>query len=182
MTGVDAIWSVKVRVEDIPEIGAHFDLEADEATRAQLAQAAGLRALPRFTATFDLTRISPDRLQVVGEISATVGQNCIVTLDPVENEVHEAVDLIFAADVAPTIADAQGEATVALSDEQEPPEPLVEGVVDLGAIATEFLLLGIDPYPRRPGAVFEPRVAGDPAAHPFAALAALKKDGGGKSG
>ena len=50
-----------------------------------------------------------------------------------------------------------------------------DGAVDLGAIATEFLLLGIDPYPRKPGAVFEAPPAGDPASHPFAALAALKK-------
>ena len=42
-------------------------------------------------------------------------------------------------------------------------------------IATEFLLLGIDPYPRRPDAVFElPVVAPDPEDHPFAALKALQ--------
>ena len=45
------------------------------------------------------------------------------------------------------------------------------GCVDLGAIATEYFLLGIDPYPRKEGAVFEPRLAKDPAANPFAALA-----------
>ena len=37
------------------------------------------------------------------------------------------------------------------------PEPLHDGAVDLGAVATEFLLLGIDPYPRKPDAVFEAR-------------------------
>ena len=53
-----------------------------------------------------------------------------------------------------------------------------DGAVDLGAIATEFLLLGIDPYPRKPGAVFDAPVAeDDPSSHPFAALAALKKPG-----
>jgi hypothetical protein len=35
--------------------------------------------------------------------------------------------------------------------------------------------LGIDPYPRRPDAVFEPMVeAPDPEDHPFAALKALQ--------
>ena len=37
----------------------------------------------------------------------------------------------------------------------DPPEVLHDGAVDLGAVATEFLLLGIDPYPRKPGAVFD---------------------------
>jgi hypothetical protein len=42
----------------------------------------------------------------------------------------------------------------------------------------EFLILGIDPYPRKPDAVFDAPVVGDPKSHPFAALAALKKGGG----
>ena len=53
--------------------------------------------------------------------------------------------------------------------------------IDLGAIATEFLILAIDPYPRKPGAVFQSPSAGEPAAHPFAALAALKKGQGGET-
>jgi hypothetical protein len=39
------------------------------------------------------------------------------------------------------------------------------------------LFLGIDPYPRRPDAVFEPPMAAtDPEDHPFAALKALQAD------
>jgi hypothetical protein len=58
----------------------------------------------------------------------------------------------------------------------EEPEPLVGNAVDLGLLATEFLILGIDPYPRKPDVAFEaPAPAHDPAAHPFAGLAALQK-------
>ena len=40
-----------------------------------------------------------------------------------------------------------------------------------------MLCLAIDPYPRKPGAVFEPQVvAVDPEDHPFAALKALQTD------
>ena len=62
----------------------------------------------------------------------------------------------------------------------DPPEAIRDGVIDLGAVATEFLLLGLDPYPRKPGAVFDAPPAGDPKSHPFAALAALKKDDSAK--
>ena len=55
------------------------------------------------------------------------------------------------------------------------PEPLVDGMIDLGALATEFLILGIDPYPRKPGIVFEAPMRRRQSAQPFAALAALKK-------
>ena len=177
MSGQEPAWSVKVALDDVPESGAHFDLVADEETRTHLAQAAGLRSLPRLTASFDVTRRGASGLHVIGEMNATVGQNCVVTLDPIENELHAGIDLVFVPDATPTIADKQGEATVDFSQEAEP-ESFSEGAVDLGAIATEFLLLAIDPYPRKPDAVFEPRIAGDPAAHPFAALAALKGDKG----
>jgi hypothetical protein len=62
---------------------------------------------------------------------------------------------------------------------EEPPEPLVNGAVDLGAIATEFLILGIDLYPRKDGARFSPPEVDDGGARPFAALEALKKRLGG---
>ena len=59
----------------------------------------------------------------------------------------------------------------------EEPEPLAGNSVDLGLLATEFLILGIDPYPRKPDAAFEAPASADPAGHPFAALAAWSKKG-----
>jgi hypothetical protein len=61
------------------------------------------------------------------------------------------------------------------SDDEPEIEPLINDTIDLGAIATEFLLLGIDPYPRKPEAVFEAPPTEDAADHPFAALAGLRK-------
>jgi hypothetical protein len=50
-------------------------------------------------------------------------------------------------------------------------------MIDLGRVATDALYLAVDPYPRKPGAVFEPVVeAADPEDHPFAALRALKAE------
>src|SRR5262245_40083923 len=88
------IWTVPVRIEDVPEDGAHFELSADDKTRADIAALAGLRALPRLAASFDVTRSGPG-LRVVGEIAATVGQTCVVSLEPVENEIQERIDLEF---------------------------------------------------------------------------------------
>ncbi len=61
---------------------------------------------------------------------------------------------------------------------KEPPEPLLDGILDLGALATEFLILGLDPYPRKVGVEFVAPEAGEAAAHPFAALEALKNRSG----
>lgn len=171
-------WSVPVALADIREDGKRFDLVADEATRAQVAQLARLRSLPRLEATFVVTRQGAQGLRVDGAVSATVGQDCVVTLDPLDNEVKEEVTVVFAPPRAPVAgADAQEEETEINPGD---PEPLIGDTVDLGAIAIEFLILGIDPYPRKPDAKFEPPAVEGETSHPFAALAALKKGQGGK--
>jgi hypothetical protein len=169
-----AAWRVPVRIEDVPIGGQRFDLAADEPTRAALARAAGLLALPRLAATFDVAHRGRDGLRVTGTVAATVSQACVVTLDPVDSAIEETVDLTFVP--TPGEIDVRGEVSVdAMPTIQDQPESLVNGTVDLGAIATEFLMLGIDPYPRRAGAVFAPPASGEASSSPFAALAAIKK-------
>jgi uncharacterized metal-binding protein YceD (DUF177 family) len=170
-------WSVPLAVSEVPETGRHFDLVADEQTRAAIAKLAGVRALPRLSASFDVTPHGRGGLSVVGRVSATVGQTCVVTLEPLENAIDEAIDLVFAPAATLSVA---GHAEEVEAPAEDAPEPLVGGHIDLGAITTEFLILGIDPYPRKPDAVFEAPTAGDDSAHPFAALAALKNGRSGK--
>jgi hypothetical protein len=171
-------WRVPVAVEDIPEPGRNFVLVADVQTRAVIARMAGLRELPRLEAEFEVTRRGAGGLHVVGRVSATVGQNCVVTLEPLANEVDEEVDLMFMPPLAVAEAAGETEADRSPADaDWDEPEPLIGGVVDLGAVATEFLILGLDPYPRKPGAVFESQPQPQPTADtgPFAALAGWTK-------
>jgi hypothetical protein len=172
-------WSVPVTVDDVPEeIARHFDLIADAETRAAIAKVASLRDLPRLEATFDVTRRGTEALHVAGKVLATAGQNCVVTLEPLSNDVAENVDLVF----APPSPMVQQQAASDDNDEGaskrrrrnlDGPEALVDGAVDLGALAIEFLILGLDPYPRKEGAVFQPPKDVKPEPSPFAALAGL---------
>jgi hypothetical protein len=98
-------------------------------------------------------------------------------LEPVENAIDEPIDLVFVPEAAVPAPTDGGEIEIPAEDA---PEVLVDDTVDLGAIATEFLALAVDPYPRKPGAVFEAPAAADDAARPFAALAALKQGSKGK--
>lgn len=172
-------WSVPLAVSDVPDTGRQLDLVADGAVRTATAKLAGLRDLPRLEASFDVALRGKGGLRVSGHVRATVGQVCVVTLEPVENEIDEPVDLVLAPLNSRPAGIAGDDGDDAAEDG---PEPLVDGTIDLGAIATEFLLLAIDPYPRRPGAVFQSPLAGEAAAHPFAALAALKKGQDGEAG
>ena len=166
-------WRVPLAQSSVPASGLHLDLIADEHVRSRLARVAGLEGLPRLSASFDVTLHGRVGLRVAGRVSATVGQICGVTLEPFENEVDEAIDVVFRPDAAEFSAEKSSTgAEIPLEDETE---PLVNGMIDLGALATEFLILGIDPYPRKPGTVFEPPRKGGDMGHPLAALAALTK-------
>jgi uncharacterized metal-binding protein YceD (DUF177 family) len=169
----DQPWSLKVKPEDIPETGRHVEIVASETERAAIARAAGVDGIERLAASFDLARRG-EGLHAVGKVAAQVRQTCVVTLEPVHNEVEESIDLVFAPPRTPLAEEPAGRKRSA----DDPPEPLVAGAADLGAAATEFLVLAIDPYPRKPGVVFAAPPSADAAAHPFAALAALKKKPG----
>ena len=170
-------WSVPVAVSEVPPMGRHFDLVADELTRAAVARLAGLIALPRLRARFEVSPHGSGGLHVLGRVSATVGQTCVVTLEPIENDIDESIDLVFLPAGSPSLIGQSGIDVLA----EDEPEVLVGGTVDLGAIATEFLVLSLDPYPRKSNAVFQaPAAVGDESDHAFAALAELKKRQGGK--
>jgi len=171
-------WSVPLAVVQIPEHGLHREIEADPAAREAMAEVAGLREILSVHAALDVTPGSGGRVHVGGHVRARIGQTCVVTLDPIENEIDEAIDLVFAPpEQIPQLADLVDETLEIGAEIPDPPEPIVNGVIDLGRLATDALFLGIDPYPRRPDAVFEPPVvAADPEDHPFAALKALQVD------
>lgn len=160
-------WQVPVAADDIDEDGRHFALAADAAVRAAVARLAGLRELPRFEASFDVNRRGDGGLHVTGAVSATAGQNCVVTLEPLLNEISERVDLVFLPPQPAVEPEAEGGSAGA---KWNGPEPLIGGAVDLGAVAIEFLILGLDPYPRKPGAAFQPPPIAEPEEGPFAAL------------
>lgn len=169
-------WRVFVPVMQIPDTGLHRDLEADEATRSAMAEVVGLREIMSARASFDLARRSGGRVHVAGRLQARVGQTCVVTLEPIENDIDEEVDLIFApSEQIPEIAepvDDDGDEVVQIAEQ---PEPFENGMIDIGRLATDMLYLAIDPYPRKEGAVFEPQIAdANPEDHPFAALRTLR--------
>jgi hypothetical protein len=179
-------WRAAVAVTDIPQEGLHRDIEATEAERQAIAAVAGLRELPHLKASFDLVPAAGNQVHVRGRVQATAGQTCVVTLEPLTSEVDEQVDVMFSPDAgqAEPRQRSDDDDSEPGNDElgEDPPEPIVGGKIDLGALAAEFLVLGLDPYPRKPGVVFEPVIQpADPADHPFAALAALKTpDSSGK--
>jgi uncharacterized metal-binding protein YceD (DUF177 family) len=178
MAGSADPWSIPVVVAQIPDTGLHREFEAGPATREAMARVADLLDVQSARASLDVTPKGGGRFHVAGRVQARVGQTCVVSLDPIENDIDETIDLIFAPpEQIPELAALVDEAIESDTEIPDPPEPIENGVIDLGRVATDALFLAIDPYPRKPDAVFEPLVAAeDPEDHPFAALKALQLD------
>jgi uncharacterized metal-binding protein YceD (DUF177 family) len=158
-----------VSVEHLPEGGLEVVVEATAEERAALARDFMLPAMHALEGRFRLTG-SSRRVHVDGVVKARVEQVCVVTLEPFEDSIEEEVEVDFAG----------GRAGVTPSAENpgyEPPDEITQGHIDLGALTAEFLALGLDPYPRKPGADFSHEGHDQIPESPFAALKNLKPGG-----
>ena len=159
-----------------------FTVTASDAEREALAADAGLQGVEAFSAVFDVAREGQEGFKVTGAVRARVRQICVVSLEPFQSLLEEPVSVVFRpeADVARMAAERAAQ-PMRHDDEAELddlPDPIVDGRIDLGALAAEIMMLGLDPYPRKPGVVFaEPEpISAAEVVSPFAALRQLKAD------
>ncbi len=159
-----------VRVDALPRDGETVTIEASAAERAALAAALDLPSIERLHATLTVRRAAKGGARVIGAVAGEVTQTCVVTLEPFPATVEEAIDVRFAPrDEARERRPFEEPETVSLTGEDEP-DPIVDGKIDLGALAAEFFALGLDPYPRKPGVAFEPPAEPEPETTPFPVL------------
>ena len=159
------------------ELAKH--IEATAAERSALAARFGLLALDRLAADLRLARTKDGTLvRVTGRFQADVTQSCVVSLAPVSSRLEESFTLLY---TTRSEADRFGGEIFVDPDEDDPPEPLPPGGMDLGEAVAEQVALALDPYPRAEGVVLErDRWGGGPGErqdrpNPFAVLASLKK-------
>lgn len=169
-----------IRVEAIRPRGTEVVVRAEPEQLPAIATLLGLVSIEALEARYTLTR-NGERAKLDGRITARLHQACVVTLDPFPVQLDVPVQLDFAPeeDVAAFARrndrdDAEIDIEVLLN-EDDPPEPIVDGVIDLGGITLEFLALALDPYPRKPGVSFEASAGDTGTESPFAALAKLKR-------
>jgi len=165
-------FSRPVALARVPPEGREERLTATPAERAALALRFGIPAVNRFSADLRLKPEPGGGIAITGRLSAEVVQDCVVTLEPVTQQVSEDVRLRILGPGETYSEDPEA------PDEVEAPG----GVAELGEALAEQLSLALDPYPRAPGAVLpgeapvpEAEAAPETAPkNPFAALAALK--------
>jgi uncharacterized metal-binding protein YceD (DUF177 family) len=155
-------------VDRLPPEGTEVVVETTDEERAALAADFNLPAIHALEGRYQITGSSRG-VSVVGRVRAKIAQECVVTLEPFDSTVDEEVSVDF------TLPSQKSAPTG--PEEADPPDEIVDGRIDLGTITAEFLALGLDPYPKKPGVEFSHEVKGEAATDsPFAALARLKRE------
>jgi len=144
----------EVIVTALPASGYPARLRPSEGERAALAKAAGITALPFLEADLVVKRWRRDGVEITGELKARAEQPCVVTLEPVSQDIGESFRFTFLPErsaLAAPVGRTDRE-LVLDPDGEDPPETFFGDAIDVWAVVFEVLLLAIDPFPRAPGA------------------------------
>jgi uncharacterized metal-binding protein YceD (DUF177 family) len=167
-----AVLSRTLRVDDIRD-GASGEIAVTKAEMSAIARMLALVALEGLSFTYRLDHGGGGRLRLTGRLRANVTQTCVVSLDPVEASLDVPVEVEFWP--AALIEELERSA-----EEEDWPEAVVDGRIDLGPVIYETLATALEPYPKREGVSFDwsqgpSEEAPSAKSGPFAALAALKR-------
>jgi uncharacterized metal-binding protein YceD (DUF177 family) len=162
---------LRIRLGEVGRAGRHFDFAPDEAVRAGIAKTLGILRLPSFQAVLD---VEPwlDGAEIRGEWAGAVVQTCGVSLEDFETALSGRFTVRVVPPGSPNAHEDSVEVELDL-EADDPPDVLDGEVIDLGGYVLEHLALEIDPFPRKPGAVFEPPETAQ-IISPFASLRDLK--------
>ena len=164
--------SFKAFVTRLPQKGLPVVIDADARQREALAAAHGLLSVERFHAELLVTPWKRHGVKVSGRVAADITQECVVTLDPMTTRIEEEVEGLFLpadSKLGRLGFEAGGEIHIE-AEGPDSPETFTGDTIDVGALAEEFFGLGIDPYPRKPGAGAASKGDGESSSQPEGAL------------
>jgi uncharacterized metal-binding protein YceD (DUF177 family) len=176
------LFSFEVKVSHVSANPITVRISADPADLKRLGQQWGVSEVQSFDAELVLGRWKRDGIRVKGHVSSAIIQECVVTLDPVAQQIEEDFEAVFLPEnsrLAKRTIDGNGEMFLD-PDGPDLPEVFSGDSIDVGAVAAEFAALCIDAYPRKEGLEYVDRVESDSASDkkpsPFAVLQGLKRD------
>lgn len=183
MTSHDSsAFSFPVKVGHVSANPVTVTISADQADLEKLKAQWDVLDVVAFEAEIAIGRWKRDGVRLKGRVRATIEQACVVTLDPVQQQIDEEVETVFLPEnsrLAKRMTDGSGEMFL---DPEGPdlPDTFSGDTIDVGAVAAEFTALAIDPYPRKPDLDYADRIESDETTDkkpsPFAVLQGLKRD------
>lgn len=178
----NSAFSFMIKVGHVSANPLTVKISADAHDLKLLQQQWDVMEVRSFDAEIAIGRWKRDGVRAKGHIRAVIAQQCVVTLDPVEQQIDEDIDTVFLPEnsrLLNRMTDGKGEMFL---DPEGPdlPETYSGDSIDVGAVVAEFAALAIDPYPRKPGQGYADRIESDVTTDkkpsPFAVLQGLKRD------
>ncbi len=166
-------------IQDIPETGLQVERVASPEEREAIARTLDMIACSSLIARYTLHPRSGGHYRLSGTLKARIEQSCVVTLEPLTNEIVES----FGVDYWPETEMPAPEGGVVDVHDEPDLEPIVAGRIKVGRVVFECLAGAIDLFPRKAGATFEaPETPSENSGSsksggPFAALARIKNKG-----
>ena len=160
----------------------HGEVKADRRACEQTAALLDVPKVSEFQCSYELSPAGPDKYLAQGRVQGRLTQTCVVTGELLE----QVIDEPFRAFFWPLEESLKWWKTMSadqLFDDAEV-ESYEDGCIDLGRYIYETFAAALDPYPRKPGAVFAPeqlsgadgaQEAPEDSANPFAVLKQLRK-------
>lgn len=163
--------SYVVDTRRLPQKGFPLVIELNEAERTALAKAHGLLRVDAFRAELLVRDWKKTGVTVTGNVEASITQECIVTLEPMQAAINESIEAVFVPEGSELARTPIADGEIFLqADGPDGPETFNGHSIDAGALAEEFFGLGIDPYPRKAGAALPAESSGNDETSPFAKL------------
>lgn len=158
-------------IEKIEAAPRREAIQATAEEKAALVKRLELVSLKRLEAEFVLRRRKDGILQVTGSLEAELEQPCVISLEPVPALVQDSFEEFFIEETTRPLARKEVEVLAPDDMAEDVPEPVDNGIIDLGELVTQNLSLAMDPFPRKDGVEIPAEWRGTDPDDPDAALA-----------
>jgi uncharacterized metal-binding protein YceD (DUF177 family) len=120
-----------------------YEVEPNADERRAIAEWLGLDGLDRLLGAFTISRVQGGAT-VRLNLSAAAKRTCVVSLEPMTENVSETIEIHFLKDFAEFADDEEGD--------ERAREPWPDDALDLAALLVDHLALSLSPHPRKEGA------------------------------
>ncbi len=166
-------WTRPFGWPDVPRGDRTITLVAGDGDRVDIARQLDLETLSSLSATITV-RPWLDGVELDGRLQAEMTRVCGVSLEPFEVIADEPIRIRVVPQGSSNAPRPSGAEIIIELDEEDPPDEADGATIDLAGYVVEALALSLDPFPRKPGAVFESPRSGA-LISPFAVLATIDK-------
>ena len=177
-------FSFLVDCNKIQKNGKSLKTKANASECLAIANRLSLLSLDSLKLKAFISRKSNETILVNCNFKAVYKQKCVISLKPIKKEIDCTFQRIYSSiidEIFEHESEPQKEYYENSQDFPDPPDPLVNGYIDIGESVAEQLSLELDPFPRIEGLSFkgfssdQGEQISERSANPFAILKQLKK-------